>query len=251
MKITPELINGCYQYTNKATTDRELRMRGLKIIRIENLGATLDQFDCFDLSDNAIRELENLPQLVRLKCLLLNNNRVYKIAPNLEESAPNLERLILTNNDIQELGDIDALSTLPNLRVLSLISNPVTSKPHYRHYVIHKLPHLRLLDFSKVKQNERKEAEELFSGEQGDILAKSIGIKSKIVDEDLKRDLDDRNREHLKKTRLEDAKAAEKDAINMQSIQRINNLLKSGYIPGSKRRKGDLIDDIDITDSNK
>lgn len=250
MRITPELIDGCYQYTNKATTDRELRMRALKIPAIENLGATLNRFDCFDLSDNCIRKLENLPLLPRLKCLLLNNNRIYKISTHLEESAPNLERLILTNNYIQELGDIDALSTLSNLRVLSLINNPVASKEHYRLYVIHKLPHLRLLDFTKVKKKEREDAESEFSGEDGVEKSKRLGIKSKAVDDDLKRELEERDREQIKKTYLEDARAAEKDAINMQSIQRINNLLKSGYIPGAKRRKGDLIDDVDIESSN-
>lgn len=174
MRITPDLIEKCYQYTNKATTDRELRMRGLKINAIENLGATLNQFDCFDLSENNIKKLDNLPFLPRLKCLLLNNNRIYKIESNLEESIPNLERLILTNNYIQELGDIDTLCTLKNLSVLSLLNNPITSKSHYRHYVIHKLPNLKLLDFSKVKIKEREESKALFSGSDGDMLARSI-----------------------------------------------------------------------------
>lgn len=162
MRITPELIESCYQYTNKATTDRELRMRALKINAIENLGATLNQFDCFDLSDNSIRKLENFPLLPRLKCLLLNNNRIYKIAKNLEQSIPNLERLILTNNYIQELSDIDPLSALKNLQVLSLLNNPVTSKENYRYYVIYKLPNLKLLDFNKVKKKEREQANVLF-----------------------------------------------------------------------------------------
>lgn len=164
MRITPELIESCYQYTNKATTDRELRIRSLRITAIENLGATLNQFDCFDLSDNLIRKLENLPLLPRLKCILINNNRITKIAPNLEESIPNLERLILTNNYIQELSDIDALATLKNLKILCLLNNPVTEKQNYRHYVIYKLPNLKLLDFSKVKQKEREEAKMIFAG---------------------------------------------------------------------------------------
>lgn len=157
MKITPELIEGCYQYTNKATSDRELRLRGLKINVIENLGSTLNQFDCFDLSDNNIRKLDNLPLLPRLKCILLNNNRIYKIAPDLDQSIPNLERLILTNNSILELEDIDNLSALKNLKVLSLINNPITTKPGYRNYVIQKLPNLKLLDFSKIKRKERED----------------------------------------------------------------------------------------------
>lgn len=158
MRITPELIDNCYQYTNKATTDREIRLRGLKITAIENLGATLNQFDCIDLSDNSIKRLDNIPLLPRLKCILLNNNRIQKVAPNLEESVPQLERLVLTNNYIQELNELDVLSSLKNLKCLSLLHNPVTSKPNYRHYVIHKLPNVKLLDFSKVKQREREEA---------------------------------------------------------------------------------------------
>lgn len=246
MRITPELIERCYQYTNKATTDREIRMRALKINAIENLGATLNQFDCFDLSDNSIRKFENLPLLPRLKCMLLNNNRIYKIAPNLEESIPNLERLILTNNYIQELGDIDVLATLAKLKVLSLINNPIASKTHYRLYVIHKLPQLKLLDFSKISRREREESSALFSGSDGSLLAESIGIKSKAVEDDFKQELENRDEEFRKKRSVEDAKTAEQDAMNMQSIQRINNLLKSGYVPGSRKKQDDLIDDIDI-----
>lgn len=167
MRITPELIESSYQYTNKATTDRELRLRALKINAIENLGATLNQFDCFDLSDNSIRKLENFPLLPRLKCLLLNNNRILKIAPDLEQSIPNLERLILTNNYIQELSDIDPLTTHKNLKILSLLNNPITSKENYRYYVIYKLPQLRSLDFSKVKRKEREHAEDLFKKVSG------------------------------------------------------------------------------------
>lgn len=247
MRITPDLIERCYQYTNKATSDRELRMRALKINAIENLGATLNQFDCFDLSDNDIRILDNLPLLPRLKCLLLNNNRLFKIAPNLEESVPNLERLILTNNYIQELGDIDTLCTLKNLSVLSLLNNPVTSKSHYRYYVIHKLPNLKLLDFSKVKRIEREESKALFAGSDGDMLAKSIGIKSKAVDDNFQQELDSKDEKYHKKRVIDDARTTEMDAANMQSIQRLNNLLKSGFIPGSRNRPDDLIDDIDIS----
>jgi U2 small nuclear ribonucleoprotein A' len=43
-----------------------------------------DQFDSIDLSDNAIVRLEGFPRLPRLKVLLLNNNRIAKIARSLE-----------------------------------------------------------------------------------------------------------------------------------------------------------------------
>lgn len=251
MRITPELIDKCYQYTNKATTDRELRMRALKINAIENLGATLNQFDCFDLSDNSIRKLENFPLLPRLKCLLLNNNRIFRIAQNLDESIPNLERLILTNNYIQELGDIDVLSTFKNLKVLTLLGNPITEKKHYKLYVIHKLPNLKLLDFNKIKQSDRLESKKLFSGSSGSILAQSIGIKSDKLDQEFINELETKYKEHSKRKRVDDEITEKMDAANMQSIQRINNLLKSGYVPGTKQKPDDLMDEIDIEEKNE
>lgn len=50
---------------------------GYKIPVIENLGATLDQFDAIDFSDNEIRKLDGFPLLRRLKTLLVNNNRIW------------------------------------------------------------------------------------------------------------------------------------------------------------------------------
>ncbi|KOB66692.1 U2 small nuclear ribonucleoprotein A, partial [Operophtera brumata] len=115
VKLTTELIQNSMQYMNPCR-DRELDLRGYKIPQIENLGATLDQFDTIDFSDNDVRKLDGFPLLKRLKCLLLNNNRI---------------SLILTNNNITELGDLDPLATLPMLKTLSLMHNPVANKQHY------------------------------------------------------------------------------------------------------------------------
>ena len=50
---------------------------GYKIPLIENLGATLNQFDTIDFSDNEIRKVDNFPYLPRIKSLLLNSNRIW------------------------------------------------------------------------------------------------------------------------------------------------------------------------------
>jgi hypothetical protein len=55
---------------------------------IENLGATQNQFDSMDLSDNAVIILEGFTKLPRLKTLLLSNNRVTRIARKLEGAPP-------------------------------------------------------------------------------------------------------------------------------------------------------------------
>jgi U2 small nuclear ribonucleoprotein A' len=43
-----------------------------------------NQFDSVDLSDNAIVRLEGFPKLPRLRTLLLNNNKIVRIAKSLE-----------------------------------------------------------------------------------------------------------------------------------------------------------------------
>lgn len=47
------------------------------------LGFWQDQFDTIDLSDNEIVKLENFPHLNRLGTLLINNNRITRINPNI------------------------------------------------------------------------------------------------------------------------------------------------------------------------
>jgi len=186
MRLTAELIGRSISLIN-ALKQRELELRGNKIPMIENLGATQDQFDVIDLSDNEIKKLENFPLLKRLATLLLSNNRIQRIAPNLHESLPNLETLIMTNNNIGQLPDLDPLASLNgSLRHLALVDNPVTKKQHYRLYLIHKLPKLRVLDFKRIKQKERQDGEKMFGGEGGQKLKKEIAktyVPGELIDD--------------------------------------------------------------------
>jgi len=148
MRLTAELILQAAQFVN-AIKEREIDLRGLKIPAIENLGATHDQFDTLDLTDNEIRKLENFPRLMRLTTLLVSNNRITRFAENLHENLPNLNTLILNNNSVNTMSEIDSLSKFVNLRCLSLVDNAVTTKQYFRLYVIHKIPQLTVLDFKK------------------------------------------------------------------------------------------------------
>ncbi|RZC40850.1 U2 small nuclear ribonucleoprotein A' [Asbolus verrucosus] len=178
VKLTAEIIQNSMQYINPVK-DRELDLRGYRIPEVENLGATGDQFDTIDFSDNDVRKLDGFPYLKRLKCLLFNNNRIVRIGEHLEEYIPNLESLILTGNHLEELSDIEPLSTLEKLTTLSLLHNPITSKQHYRLYLIYKLPQLRLLDFRKISMREREEAKTLFKSKKGKEIRKEIGKRAK------------------------------------------------------------------------
>ncbi|KAI9125905.1 hypothetical protein K1719_003323 [Acacia pycnantha] len=165
VRLTADLIWKSPHFFN-AIKERELDLRGNKIPVIENLGATEDQFDTIDLSDNEIVKLENLPYLKRLGTLLINNNRITRINPNIGEFLPKLHTLVLTNNRLVNLVEIDPLASLPKLQYLSLLDNNITKKPNYRLYVIYKLKSLRVLDFKKVKNKERLEAKSLFSSKE-------------------------------------------------------------------------------------
>lgn len=228
VKLTAEVIHLSHQYTN-AIKERELDLRGYKIPVIENLGATLDQFDTIDFSDNDIRKLDGFPLLRRIKSLLLNNNRILRIAEGLGEVIPNLETLVLTNNHIQELGDLDPLAEFSKLTYLSLLSNPVANKQHYRSYVINKLPSLRVLDFRKVKLKEREAARDLFKSKKGKVLAKEIAQKCKFLSAEMG------NKAPIGGASAEEARAireAVANASTLEEVERLNQMLRAGVVPG-------------------
>ncbi|XP_024117570.1 U2 small nuclear ribonucleoprotein A' [Oryzias melastigma] len=236
VKLSAELIEQAAQYTNPVR-DRELDLRGYKIPVLENLGATLDQFDTIDFSDNEVRKLDGFPLLKRLKTLLMNNNRICRLGDNLEQSLPGLKELILTNNNIQELGDLDPLASVKTLTLLSLLRNPVTNKKHYRLYVISKLPHIRVLDFQKVKMKERQEAEKLFKGKRGAQLAKDIAKRTKTFIPGVAQQ-QEKKRSGPSQAEVEAIKHAISNASSLAEVERLKGMLQAGQIPGREDRQG-------------
>ena len=83
---------------------------------------------------------------------MVSNNRIAKIDVDLAKWIPNLAVLILNNNQLSELGDLVPLENLTQLKLLSLLDNPVIHKKHYRDFVIHKCPRVRVLDFQRVTE---------------------------------------------------------------------------------------------------
>ncbi|KAA8578861.1 hypothetical protein FQN60_011475, partial [Etheostoma spectabile] len=144
VKLSAELIEQAAQYTNPVR-DRELDLRARTWLHACNF----------------------------MKCFSS------RIGENLEQSLQSLTELVLTSNNIQELGDLDPLASVKTLTLLSLLRNPVTNKKHYRLYVINKIPQIRVLDFQKVKLKERQEAEKMFKGKRGAQLAKDIARRTK------------------------------------------------------------------------
>ncbi|PIA41930.1 hypothetical protein AQUCO_02100044v1 [Aquilegia coerulea] len=235
VRLTADLIWKSPHFFN-AVSDRELDLRGNKISVIENLGATEDQFDTIDLSDNEIVKLENFPYLGRLGTLLINNNRITRINPNIGEYLPKVHTLVLTNNRLVNLAEIDPLSSLSKLRFLSLLDNNITKKPNYRLYVIYKLKSLRLLDFKKVKHKERVEAEKLFASKEAEEEAKREPVKTFTPGEILSVSED-----HMEEQtpavvaptpeQIIAIKAAIVNSQTLEEVARLEKALKSGQLP--------------------
>ena len=108
-------------------------------------------FDCIDLSDNALKKLDNFPDMPDLRTLLVNNNLISRVAPDLGSRLKRLDTLVLTNNHISSLSELDNIASFKALRELTLLYNPVTKRENYRLFVIHKIPSLRVLDFTRVR----------------------------------------------------------------------------------------------------
>jgi len=242
VKLTAQMIADSPQYTN-ALRDREVDLRGYKLSVIENLGATLDQFDCIDLSDNDIKKLENFPLLRRLRMLILNNNRICRFESKLEECLPNLDTIVLTNNNVQELADVEPLQTIKSLTNISFLRNPITTKPNYRLFVIHCLPQVRVLDFQRIKMKEREAAKKLFSGKKGELLKKDIAAKRsktfEVMDVTKASSKEDKEFIQEKYKDQEAIKAAIANASTLEEVRKLELLLQQGHIPGKTVEKGE------------
>ncbi|KAF8390799.1 hypothetical protein HHK36_025327 [Tetracentron sinense] len=197
------------------------------------LGSWQDQFDTIDLSDNEIVKLENFPYLSRLGTLIMNNNRITRINPNIGEYLPKLHTLVLTNNRLVNLVEIDPLASLPKLQFLSLLDNNITKKPNYRLYVIHKLKLLRLLDFKKVKYKERIEAENLFASKEAEEEVKKESAKTFTLGEVPDVPMEEQTPKVVAPTpeQIIAIKAAIVNSQTLEEVARLEKALKSGQLP--------------------
>ncbi|KAG6592834.1 U2 small nuclear ribonucleoprotein A', partial [Cucurbita argyrosperma subsp. argyrosperma] len=251
VRLTVDLIWKSPHFFN-AIKERELDLRGNKIAVIENLGATEDQFDAIDLSDNEIVKLENMPYLNRLGTLLINNNRITRINPNIGEFLPKLHTLVLTNNRLVNLVEIDPLASLPKLQFLSLLDNNITKKPNYRLYVIHKLRSLRVLDFKKVRNKERLEARNLFSSKEVEEEAKKESVKTFVPGEveNASKPVEEKQTSTMSAPTPEQIIAIKAAIVNSQTLEevaRLEQALKSGQLPADLN----LLEDNTVTNTTK
>uniref|UniRef100_A0A7S1ZH85 U2A'/phosphoprotein 32 family A C-terminal domain-containing protein n=1 Tax=Trieres chinensis TaxID=1514140 RepID=A0A7S1ZH85_TRICV len=180
MRLSADVISSSEQRSNPLG-EREIVLRGLAIPSIEHLGATRDQFDAIDLSDNSIVRLENFPRLNRLESLYCSSNDVEGAdGRNLGANLPQLRNLYLDRNRITSLGVLKELGeNCKHLECLSLRGNPITSRQHYRLYAISSIPTLKILDYARVTKAERDRADRLSRSAAGAALESDVRAEAR------------------------------------------------------------------------
>ncbi|TGJ81172.1 hypothetical protein E0Z10_g7596 [Xylaria hypoxylon] len=234
MRLTAELLQNSPSWLN-ALKERELDLRGHRIPTIENLGVAGPQ-DAIDLVDNDIQVLGNFPLSPRIHTLLLARNRIASIQPTLANSIPNLTNLQLESNNLNELADLDPLSSFPQLTHLILRDNP-----NYRYWVLWRCPSVRFLDYVKVKDAERKHTTELFGTTESptELATKIMNVKSKAFSASsslengggaagLSMRMSRIKLTDKEKKRLQDLI---KQATSLDEITRLETMLKEGRLP--------------------
>jgi len=180
----------------------------------------------------------------------MSNNRVVRIGDTLHETIPSLETLVLTNNMIQDLAEMDNLCQLKELKFLSLLFNPISTKEHYRTYMIFRLPQLKVLDFRKIKSKEREDAKIFFKSKKGKEIRKEIASNKSNLDDDLD-EMEDQTLTNGKGVKASPAarrapiagersaevnnaiKEAIRNATSLEEVERLQQMLRVGQIPQS------------------
>jgi len=187
--------------------------------------------------------VNQIPKLNRLRSLLLINNRITKVDLDFSIDCPYFENLILSNNKISNVTEIDNIATCKTLVRLSLVDNLVTKIKHYRLYVIYKMPNLRVLDFQKVKQRERVEANILFESEKGKNLIEEM-ITKKFKSQDNQEYFDALQNDYQDDSKKKQILNLINGAKSLDEIKRIEKALQLGTWEKEFLQKEEEIDNI-------
>ncbi|KAJ2662071.1 U2 snRNP complex subunit [Coemansia sp. RSA 1199] len=174
MKLTADLVAASPSYIN-AIKEYELDLSNNHITQLENLGSTRNLYDALNICTNTVRILGNFPSLPRLLSIYASDNRIASIDRAIATSIPNVRTLVLTGNDLRELSDLEPLREFAHLEYLSVAGNPVASVTYARLWCVWRFASLKVLDFERVTEKERKEALELFEVE-GELSALALDI---------------------------------------------------------------------------
>ena len=176
------------------------------------------ELDTLNLSKNYIRKIENLSHMLKLTCLNLAHNSLTTVESIKHVTEiPSLQTIDIQSNKIDDPTIVDVLASLPDLRVLYLMGNPVVkSIRNYRKTIISKCSKLMYLDDRPVFEEERRRtnawAKVLNDGGTNDEALEAERLELKLIRKE-KDEADERN-----------FKAFEKLMKEGQEIRRLREL---------------------------
>jgi Leucine-rich repeat (LRR) protein len=139
---------------HRMPTLRALFLQGNQLVNLDGL-IGLTKLTELVLDHNKIRNIgeHSFSSLTDLRVLHIEENRLRELR-NFAWLV-HLEKLFLGMNRIQEFADLDELCALSHVNELSLLSNPVSRRLHYRTQILCRLPHLTILDGVTVTEDEQ------------------------------------------------------------------------------------------------
>jgi len=127
-----------------------------ELIRARTKSDNLYYVKKFTLCGNDIDDIRILRQMPNMEVLSLSVNKI----TSLKEFAncSRLQELYVRKNEIKDLGEIEYLAHLRDLKTLWLCENPCADHPYYREIIINALPQLQNLDKIQITPEERSAA---------------------------------------------------------------------------------------------
>ena len=104
----------------------------------------LDQIKTLNLWGNDLSDVSILAELPNIEIISLSLNKITSLSAF--KNMKHLKELYLRKNQIADIKEIEGLRLCTNLKILTLIENPITEIPNYRQTIRESLPQLRKLD---------------------------------------------------------------------------------------------------------
>merc|ERR1719353_2243697 len=97
------------------------------IVKMDNALSTLKKCKQLRMSSNAIEKIEGLNEVAdTLEQLWISYNQIASFAG--VEKLVNLQVMYASNNKIDKWPEVERLQSLPKLRELNLVNNPIEAK---------------------------------------------------------------------------------------------------------------------------
>ncbi|XP_074784986.1 acidic leucine-rich nuclear phosphoprotein 32 family member E isoform X11 [Athene noctua] len=127
---------------------------------IEGLNDSFKELEFLSMANVELTSLAKLPTLSKLRKLELSDNIISGGLEVLAERCPNLTYLNLSGNKIKDLGTVEALQNLKNLKSLDLFNCEITNLEDYRDSIFELLQQITYLDGFDQEDNEAPDSED-------------------------------------------------------------------------------------------